>query len=201
MKPKKVRSYLALAAISVVLVVVVSAASQAFSKLEFSYPATPLSQLIESRAQMSSEELGTSCQPEGATNRVLIAEATSEHSIYQTWRMTIDDRLVARTTTLFGTVCGLANDSRYMQVAYENVPEDIAKALALQELNYNIAAAGGLEAYRAQLIEHLQPDGLSGDTLPQVSSIDVQAWQAVGLSVPAELFEVIEYQETKPYGS
>ena len=115
--------------------------------------------------------------------------------------MSVDDHLVARTTTLFGTACGLANDSRYMQVAYENVPKEIARELAVQELHYNIAAAGGLESYRAELIEHLQPDGLSGSARPRFSSIDVQAWQEVGLNVPADLYEVIEYQETQPYGS
>ncbi|MGB7084341.1 MAG: hypothetical protein WBD47_02215 [Phormidesmis sp.] len=204
MSTKKIRSYLALGVISVALVVIVSAASKAFSQLEFSYPAAPglaEVQLVAVRAQMNSEEIGKTCQPEGAADLTLIAEETGEHDVFQVWRMTIDGQLVERTTTLFGTACGLANDSRYIRFPYEYVPREVAENLSIQVLRYNVDTAGGLEAYRTRLIENLQPDGMSGGILPRFSSIDVQAWEEVGLTVPSDLYEVIEYQESEPYGS
>ena len=203
MTTRQIKRYLALGAATVALVISVSAASRAFN-LTPNYPASPISaetQLVADRAQMSSEELGATCQPEGSTDLVLVAEASNEHSLHQVWRMSIDGQLVERTTTLFGTACGLANDSRYIRFPYEYVPREVAEKLSLQVLQYNIDNAGGLEAYRTSLIEGLQPDGMSGGRLPRFSSIDVQSWEKVGLNVPSNLYEVIEYQETKPYGS
>ncbi len=202
MTKKKLRQYLATVTVTVALVITIGAFSKAFSNLDPSYPTAPVSAELKSlaeRSNMSSEELGATCQPEGATNLVLVAEATKEHTTFQVWHMNINGQLVERTTSLFGTACGLANDSRYFRFPYEYVPRAVAEKLASQSLKYNIDSAGGLEAYRADLIEHLQPDGLSGDTLPRFSEIDVEAWEKAGLAVPSNLYEVIEYQETKPY--
>lgn len=201
MNSARLRRSLAVSAVTVALVIFISCADKAFSKLDARYPDAPISQLVADRAQMSSEELGRTCQPEGTSNFRLIAETTGEHEIFQVWRMNIEGQLVERTTTLFGTACGLANDSRYIRFPYEYVPREVAEKLSLQILKYDIDAAGGLEAYRARLIENLQPDGMSADSLSYFSSIDVQTWEKVGLTVPAELYEVIEYQETEPYGS
>lgn len=201
---RKIRRYAAIGTVTAVLIVVVSAASKAFSNLEFSYPAAPVSaetQLVADRSNLSSEELGVTCQPEGATDLELVAEAAGEHEVFQVWQMNIDGQLVERTTTLFGTACGLANDSRYIQVPYENVPEEIAETIAVQSLQHDIEERGGLEAYRADLIEGLQPDGMSAGRLPRFSSIDVKAWAEVGLTVPANLYETIEFEESEPYGS
>lgn len=203
MNAEKLKRSLAISAITAALIVSVGTFSKAFSNLAPSYPVAPISadmQLLANRSEMSAEALGETCQPEDATDLMLIAEAESPHETFQVWHMTIEGQLVARTTSLFGTVCGLANDSRYFRFPYEYVPRAVAEKLASQSLQYNIDSAGGLDAYRADLIEHLQPDGLSGDTLPRFSEIDVEAWEKVGLAVPSNLYEVIGYQETKPYG-
>lgn len=202
MNAERLKRSLAITAITAALVVSIGAFSKAFSNLDPSYPLAPVPadvQSLASRSEMSAKELGATCQPEGATDLTLIAEADGSHETFQVWRMNIEGQLVERTTTLFGTVCGLANDSRYFRFPYESVPREVAEKLAIQMLKYNIDSAGGLEVYRTDLMEHLQPDGLSGDTLPRFSSIDVEAWKQIGLSVPAELYEVIEYQETEPY--
>lgn len=205
MTTKKIRSYLALGAITIALIVGAGAASKAIGSLRVAnYPNAPVSveaQLVADRSRMSAEELGATCQPEGATNLKLIAEAAGERQTFQVWRMNVEGQLVERTTTLFGTACGLANDSRYFQFPYEYVPREIAGQLSLQVLKYNIDSVGGLEAYQTGLIESLQETEQEGGSFSQFSSIDVQSWKKVGLNIPSNLYEVIEYQETKPYGS
>ncbi|EDX82686.1 hypothetical protein S7335_988 [Synechococcus sp. PCC 7335] len=204
MRIRSVKKNIAIGLVTFSLVVVIGAFNKVLSSLEANYPTALVSgnaTLVSDRSQMSSAELGAMCQPEDASNLVLIAESTVEYKTYQVWRMDIDGRVVERTTTLIGTGCGLANDSRYSEVPYEYVPREVAEELSLETIRYNIDYVGGLEAYRNGLLEAVQPDGLSGGQLSQFSSIDVETWKKLGIDIPSELYEVIEYQETQPYGS
>jgi hypothetical protein len=162
-------------------------------------PPTAKQQLLEVRQGMSDEELGATCQVPGITDLVLTASAEDQHSTYQVWRMKIDGVEMERTTTLFGTACGLANDSRYMVAPYENVPEAVAKELAVDSLRYNIELLGGIEAYQAYILSSLEEDQQEADVISRFSSIAVEAWKVVGIEVPADMYEVIEFVESEPY--
>ena len=202
MRACRVGRYIVLGLTTLSLIVVIGIFNEAMSQLSDDYRNEPSSkdvELVADHPGPSSAELGKICQPEDATNLVLIAEATGSHEVFQIWRMNIMGNLVERTTTLFGTACGLANDSRYMQAFYEYVPRDVAEELAFQTLIHRIDDVGGLDAYRSSLMERLQPDGLSDGHLPRFSSIDVEAWKKVGLDIPTELYDIDEYQETEPY--
>jgi hypothetical protein len=154
---------------------------------------------LEQRLKMSDEELGATCQVPDATDLALVASAENENSTYQIWRMKIDGAEIERTTSLFGTACGLVNDSRYMAAPYENVPEDIARELAVASLRYNIELLGGIEKYQASLLGSLEESQQEVDIISRFSSLDVEAWKVVGIEVPTDMYEVIEFVESEPY--
>jgi hypothetical protein len=201
-KKKKLTLYfsLVIATIALVIGVNVAIAGDEFSTYPDA-PPTAEERSTKERETMSVEELGMTCQVPNATDLVLVTSAESETSLYQVWRMMIDGQEIERTTTLFGTVCGLSNDSRFMSTPYENVPENIARELAVGSLRYNIQLLGGVEEYERSLMNRLQDEELSSEGIPQFSSIDVAAWEVLGLEIPSDLYEVIEFKETEPYAN
>jgi hypothetical protein len=190
--------FIAIALSTMALAIGVKVAMADFSRYPDA-PPTAEQQTLEQRQQMTEEELGATCQVEGATGLSLVSSTNNESSAYQVWRMTIDGVEIQRTTSLFGTVCGLVNDSRYMQTPYEDVPEDVVRNLSIGILEYNIKLLGGLEAYQAGLIETLKEAQSEPDVVSKFSEIDVEAWNVLGVQIPAELYEVIEYVPAEPF--
>jgi hypothetical protein len=190
--------FIAIALSTMALAIGVKVAMADFSRYPDA-PPTAEQQTLEQRQQMSPEDLGATCQVEGATDLKLVASTETESSTYQVWRMKIDGSEVQRTTSLFGTVCGLVNDSRYMRAPYEDVPEVVARNLAVETLKYNIDLLGGLEAYQANLLATLEEAQSEPDVISKFSEIDVAAWNIVGLKIPTELYEVIEYSPAEPF--
>jgi hypothetical protein len=90
------------------------------------------------------------------------------------------------------------NDSRYRESSYEDVPQEVAAELAVSSLRYNIEQVGGLEAYNTSLLNALEESSQSAD-ISRFSSLDVDAWGVVGIEVPADMYEVIEYVAPVPY--
>jgi hypothetical protein len=198
-KKRKFAIYLGVMVTTIALVigVKVAVAGGDFSRYP-DRPPTADQQELEQRQAMTPEQLGATCHGDKATDLSLVASAETEHSTYQVWRMQIDGKTIERTTSLFGTVCGLVNDSRYRESSYEDVPQEVAAELAVSSLRYNIEQVGGLEAYNTSLLNALEESSQSAD-ISRFSSLDVDAWGVVGIEVPADMYEVIEYVAPVPY--
>lgn len=202
MQTKQLKRFFAVSAISLSLVISITAV-KALGEREFStYPVSPQAeaQLVSSTVEGSE---GSHCLPESATNAILLASAVGDSQIYQVWQMRINGVPVTQVTTLFGQACGKINDSRTFidpqsQSLFDGMDEDTALELAIQYYEKKVAQVGGPEAYWSGLSVFLEEERLETGVRQIFTTVEVEALQAVGVQLSGDGYEIREHRGYEP---
>lgn len=138
-----------------------------YSGASSGYPSSPQATLVSdtNQATSESEKLGRTCLPEEVSGARLIGEYEGSHELFQIWNLEVAHHPVLRISSLFGTVCGLAYDSRYNTSFGEDLPQEDARPLALIFYQHRVNELGGLAAlqneFDAEAATLAQSDGVT----------------------------------------
>lgn len=152
--------------------------------------------------------------PANYPNAELVGSQEGESGLYELWlyEHPITTELLRYVSLDLGGMCGLAYDEDFDEAITSHVPLDVARSLVYQMFSYYAEEVGGIDVYRDRMLRSINDPSSSGqemhgyidpgenvDTSVKIDSVDLWAFNQLGINLPAGSYTVIDIDNAWAY--